>query len=214
MRLGDGMNKTNRLASVLVAVSLMAINCGGGGGSGFRTSVPGDKPLGSLSLSDAKALCMDTIAFVSMQFQSLNTKETQCRATGIEIAALSASGGAATDAQIQASCQAGYQLCQSAPADAGSTTGGSDAGAPASNCANAMAPATSCTATVAQYSACVSETTASLQNLFPPCDQLTKEKLATFTADAGTSGLTSGPACLAFQAACPGVNISSMTSPP
>jgi hypothetical protein len=207
------MNETSRIASLVVVVSLMVINCGGGSSSGFHTSVAGDKPLGSLSPSEAKTLCMDTATFVSMQFKSLNTKETQCRATGIAIAALTASGGSATDAQIQASCQAGYQLCQSAPADAGFTTGNADAGAPSLNCANAMAPAAPCTATVAQYSACASETTASLQNLFPPCNQLTRAKLATFTGDAGTSGQPSGPACMAFQAACPGVNIGSMTSP-
>jgi hypothetical protein len=208
------MNKTNRFASVVVAGSLVVIGCGGGSSSGFHTSVPGDKPLGSLSPTDAKALCMDTSVFVSMQVQSLNSKETQCRATGIAIAALGSMGGGATDAQVQAACQAGYLLCESAPADAGLTTGGADAGAPSLNCANAMAPAASCTATVAQYSACVTETTASLQNLIPPCNQLTKAKLATFTSDAGLSGQTSGPACIAFQAACPGVNISSMTSPP
>lgn len=208
------MNETNRLALLVVMASAIVINCGGGS-SGFHTSVPSDKPLGTLSPSDTKTLCMDTMTFVSMQVQSLNTKDNQCRAAGIAISTLTAGGANTTDAQIQASCQAVYQGCLSAPADAGFTTGGSDAGAPSLDCANAMAPAASCTATVAQYTACVSETTASLQNLFPPCNQLTKAKLAMFTGDAGapTSGQNPGPACMAFQAACPGVDIGAMTGP-
>ncbi|HEY2730795.1 MAG TPA: hypothetical protein VGK52_12715 [Polyangia bacterium] len=202
------MNKTNGCALLVVMVSSM-ISCGGGG-SGFHTSVPGDKPLSGLSPADAKTLCTDTGTFVTMQFQSLSTKETQCRATGIALAALSSNGGSATDAQLQAACLAGYQLCQAAPADAGFTTGGTDAGAPSVNCANAMAEGASCTATVAQYSACLGETTASLQNLFPPCNQVTKATLATFTGDGGTAGPAAGPACMAFQAACPGVSIGAM----
>jgi hypothetical protein len=34
--------------------------------------------------------------------------------------------------------------------------------------------------------------------------------LATFTGDGGASGPTAGPACMAFQAACPGVSVRSM----
>jgi hypothetical protein len=207
------MNETNRYASLVVAVSAMLISCGGGG-SGLHTSVPGDKPLGTLSPADVKMLCMDTATFVTMQFQSLNTRDTQCRAVGIAFAALAASGANATDAQIQQACQAGDQLCLSAPADAGFTAGGTDAGISSPNCANAMPFPAACTATVAQYTACVNEATASVQNLLPACNQLTKAKLATFTGDAGapTSGQTSGPACMTFQAACPGMNIGAMTS--
>jgi hypothetical protein len=201
--LRDRMKGTNGFAS-LVVVSLIAIDCGGGSGPVFHTSVQGYKPLSSLSQSEAKALCLDTEAFLSMPDQA------SCRAAGIFNAV---NVGAATDAQIQASCQAAYLLCQSAPADAGLTTGGADAGSPIFDCANAMPQAASCKATVAQYSACNNEMIAAVQNLYPPCDQLTKAKLATFTSGAGRHSLTSGPACTAFQAACPSVNISSLTSP-
>jgi hypothetical protein len=190
-------------AAFLAVVIIAAIGCGGGG-SGFSPSVPSDKPLGSLSTSDATKLCMDTASYLMSQTKALETKENQCRITGLALAALAAMDSTASDAMLQQACQAGYQLCETAPADGGFTTD-VDAGTSTIDCSNPTIPAT-CTATVAQYSACVNEQTAAIQSLFVPCNQLTKAKLMTFSGDDGGAS-TSGPACAAFQAACPGISM-------
>ena len=184
------------LLAVLVVVS--AIGCGGGGGSSFSTSVQGSKPLGTLSTTEAATLCKDTSSYLMAQTSALNSKENQCRATGLAFAALSSMGSSQTDAMIQQACQAGYALCESAPAD----DGGIDTTTTTVDCTNAMAPPATCTATVSQYSACLSEQIAVAQGLFTPCNQLTAAKLATLTSDGGTSA-SAGPACAAFDAACP-----------
>ncbi len=190
-------------AAFFAVVMVSAIGCGGGS-SGFSPSVPADKPLGSLATSDATKLCMDTASYLTSQTKALETKENQCRITGLTLASLAAMDSTVSDAMLQQACQAGYQLCETAPADGGFTTD-VDAGAPTFDCSNTMIPA-SCTATVAQYSACVNEETAALQSLFLPCNQLTKAKLTALSDNDGGAA-TSGPACAAFQAACPGLSM-------
>lgn len=208
-------------AALFIALSTLTVTagCGGGSGAGFHTSVPASKPLNTLSPSDVKALCMDMVTFLNMQIQAdLKNKDLECRGAGLGFAALAANSPNATDAQLQQACQVGYQLCLSAPADAGVSSGNIDAGVSGDECTNTSTPPASCTATVAQYTACVSEASSSVQDVLPPCNELTKAKLAMLTGDAGAPGggaSTAGPACMAFQAACPGVNIttSSMMSP-
>lgn len=193
-------------AAFFAVVIVSAIGCGGGS-SGFSPSVPGDKPLGTLSTSDATKLCMDTSSYLTSQTKALETKENQCRITGLALAALAAMNSTASDAMLQQACQAGYQLCETAPADGGFTTD-VDGGAPTIDCSNPTIPA-SCTATVAQYSACVNEQIAAIKNIFVPCNQLTNAKLMALSGDDGGAA-TTGPACTAFQAACPGFSM--MTS--
>jgi hypothetical protein len=147
---------------------------------------------------------MDTGSYLMSQTKALDTKENQCRITGLAFAALSAMGSTASDAMLQQACQAGYALCEAAPADGGLTSG-ADAGTSTLDCSNAMIPAT-CTATVAQYSACVNEQIAAIQGVFIPCNQLTSAKLMAISGNDGGAA-TSGPACTAFQAACPGLSM-------
>jgi hypothetical protein len=202
--------------SVLVLSFVMVVSCGGGGG--FHPSVAGSKPLGQLSDADSKALCTQTLTYLSAQLSGPSFVELECRAVGVGLASFSgvgsSTGANATDAQIQATCQAGYALCKASPPDAGVTSFGSDGGSPADSCANAMKPDPACTATVDQYTACVNESFATVQNTYPPCNQLTKAKLAMLTSpDAGAPGGNgaSGPACQAFEAACPGVSVNPTT---
>jgi hypothetical protein len=77
----------------------------------------------------------------------------------------------------------------------------------------ATAPPANCTATAGQYSACLTETVNKLQNTFPPCNQLTKGSLQMILAQAdGGTTVAAGPACTAFAAACPGINVTQQAS--
>jgi hypothetical protein len=198
------MRKLGVLSGIVLA---MVLGCGGGS-SGFNPGVPGNKPLGTLSPSEAKTLCTNTFAHVQQELNSSAGREGGCRAVGAYIA--STSGGAnATDLQIQFACTAGYTLCQQTLADGGAAALGGGADGGVDPCAATTTAPSTCTATVDQYSACVNENDDALLNTYPPCNQLTKAKLAMLTAaDGGITGAySSGPACAAFTAACPGVPV-------
>jgi hypothetical protein len=191
----------------------LSVDCGGGSsGSGFHTSVASNKPLNQLSSSETKQICTEAITYLTSPTSGFLTKETTCRAVGVELAALSGAGAAQSDAQIQAACQAGYAICEAS--DGGSDLQPGDGGAPADQCANPTPAPADCTATVAQYSACINELTAGVANLFPPCNQLTAAKAAALSGDGGAPTSTTGPACQAFEAACPDMTVgpSMMTS--
>jgi hypothetical protein len=190
-----------RRATAVFALAFV-LGCGGGG-SGFHPSVSGSKPFGQLTDPEAMKLCTETFTYFQAQIQAELNVETECRAVGALFASLSVNANT-TDAQVQATCQIGYNLCKSMPPDAGTTF---DAGSPSATCSMAMAPGATCTATVDQYTACINETSNATKDLFPPCNQLTKAKVAMLSADAGTTSAM-GPACTAFEAACPGVSAS------
>jgi hypothetical protein len=188
----------------LGAVLAIVVGCGGGG-SGFKPGVQGSKPLGELTPAEAKTLCESTTAHFRAQLASSSGREADCRVVG----ALVAANGAATapnDVQVQLLCTAGYSICLQTLADGGVPTAGGDGGT-ADPCASSTGvPA--CTATVDQYTACINETEASLAK-YPTCNQLTAAKLAELMAAPGgvLGGVTNGPACQAFTAACPGATI-------
>jgi hypothetical protein len=184
----------------LGAVLAIVVGCGGGG-SGFKPGVQGSKPLGELSPTEKETLCDSTSAHFRAQLASSSGREADCRVVG----ALVAANGAAmsqSDAQLQLLCSVGYSLCLQTLADGGVPNAGGDAGA-ADPCA-----VPNCAATVDQYSACVGEIESSVAK-YPTCNQLTMAKLAELMAAPGgvLGGVTNGPACTAFMAACPGATI-------
>jgi hypothetical protein len=189
-----------RRATTVLGLAFV-LGCGGGS-SGFHPSVSGSKPFGQITDPEAMKLCTETLTYLQAQLQKQFTVETECRAVGAFVASIGLTDQT-TDAQVQASCQIGYNLCKSMPPDAGVSF---DAGSTTATCSMATAPGGTCTATVDQYTACVNETANATNNLFPPCNQLTRAKVEMLAGgDAGATAM--GPACTAFQAACPGVSM-------
>ena len=188
-----------------LGVALVIVVGCGGGSSGFSPGVPGSKPLGDLSPSEAKTLCTSTNAHFRAQLASSAGRETDCRVVGAYVAS-SGAATAATDLQVSLICTVGYTACQQALADGGIPATGGDAGA--DPCADATTAAPSCTATVNQYTACINESEAALAK-YPTCSALTKAKLAELMAAPGgvLGAPANGPACQAFAAACPGFAI-------
>src|SRR5450755_4145163 len=156
----------NKLVGLVGFVVLVA-GCGGGSGSsgsGFNPGVQGSKPLDQLSAAEAQTVCQNAMAYVTAQLSTSALMEQECRATGIAFASLGASD-TSTDADLQQACAAGYQLCESSPADGGASVDtGSD------DCSTAMQQVAGCAATVDQYTACVNETISQLRSEFPACN--------------------------------------------
>ena len=205
------------------AVIVLAVGCGGNSGgssssTGFNPGVQGSKTLNQLSPADVQILCKNEEAYFTSPSTLFVTQDVTCRLAGLFVALLG-SDATSTDAEIQMMCQQGYSACVSDDGgvttadDGGVTTTDVDAGA-GSDCAGAMSAPADCTATVDQYTACLNEEIAELQNSAPACNELTQAKLAMFAsaADGGASMPMAGPACTAFQAACPGIAINETSS--
>jgi hypothetical protein len=213
------MRPSAALSSVFAGMVLVA-GCGGsssGSGSGFQSSAPANTPLDMLSAAQAMQLCMTSLAYIKTQVTSeIDSKDFQCRTTGILAAAIESSSTAGTtNAQLQTACTQAYNACLSAPADGG-VNGGLDAGTGTDNCSTAMSDLANCTATVGQYTSCVNGTVSAIQTAFPPCNQLTMATITALLSDGGSSSASgtdfSAPACMAISTACPGFTMSSMTS--
>jgi hypothetical protein len=205
---GGLMNRYSVSALVVIFVvgSGLVVGCGGGGtspGSGFNPGVSGGKTLETLTPAEVQTICKNEQTYFT---NSPGLKDATCREVGILAAAFQADD-TSTDAQIQALCTQGYMDCES-PDGGADSTGGDDGGT--NDCADATAP-TNCKATVDQYTACLTESLSTIESTFPACNTLTKAKLASSSAtDGGTTDAMSGPACTAFETACPGFNMDSM----
>lgn len=190
------------IVSTLV-LGVVVAGCGGGS-SGFSTGVPGNKPLGTLTPAEAKTLCMNALNYLQKQLTSGNFREQQCRAIGVGFASLGLTS-TTTDQAVQQACTAGYALCQTSLTADGGITFDNDGGT--DSCSTTDIPPT-CTATASQYEACVNESFSAANNIYPPCNQLTVAKAQMLLATDGGTVNTSGPACTAFEAACPGLDMS------
>lgn len=194
---------------VTVALALAgAAGCGGGSGGGaarFTTSVPGDKPLGSLTDAELATLCSDGANFAANPAIAMDG----CRLSAFLSTALTALFSPdATDASLQMSCAETYNQCLNPSVDGGA--GSADAGA-GSTC---MRPPANCTATVAEYTACINDETAQTHaaaSTVPNCSSVTLSNVA--PRDGGTTALTptAPTSCQVVQSKCSGLSDAAQT---
>ena len=184
-------------------VFIVVAGCGGGDGgpSTFDPSAPGGTPLNQLDATQATALCTEELTYEDNAFSPASQVEYTCRAAGYEAVGIGATTSS-TDAEIQAFCMAGYNACKSNPPMPAPSTD------IAMVCATAMATLPACTATVNQYAACINERARSVPKTLVPCSQVTKAKVLELllTPD--------GPACAAFNPACPALAASALMASP
>jgi hypothetical protein len=180
------------LRALAVLPLFLTLGCGGGGGGGFNPGVAGNKPLNTLSDAEVATLCKNADAYFS---SSPDIKEANCRTAGVFAVAFTASVGA-TDKQLQDACQTVYNQCIKAPASSSGGDGGTSNG-------TCNKPPASCTATVDQMTACLNELTATLKNSVPACNTLTVASLGASANPPDGGSDTTGPACKAYEAACP-----------
>jgi len=162
-----------------VLFSMILAACGGGGGPGtFSTSIPGDRPLNSLSSSELATLCSDASK------SSSGLKEDNCRLAGFLAASFQASS--ATDAELQAVCAQTTMSCLTRMP-----------------ICPTQVPA-NCTATVAELTACNNDSAAQLHALvskLPACGGINR---AAINANASVT-TSQGPepaSCLSYGAKC------------
>jgi hypothetical protein len=170
-------------------------NGGGGSGSGGSgVSLPGDKPLGTLSDSEVEQLCDDYEAFFSSGSFAASQQEFACLLSGVFLASLS---GPMTDAELQMACKAGYDECKQMPLEP-----------EPSECSK---PDASCTATVAEVEKCMKDSSQAFQDLvaeLPTCAELTltsEEPEMTEPMDP--------PSCVVVREKCPGFETPSSDLP-
>jgi hypothetical protein len=167
------------VTGVLFAMILAA--CGGSGGPGtFSTSIPGDRPLNSLSSSELATLCSDA----SKSFSSSGLKEDDCRLTGFLAASFQPSS--ATDPELQAVCAQATMSCLTRMP-----------------ICPTQVPA-NCTATVAELTACDNDSAVQMHALaskLPACGGINR---AAINANASVT-TSQGPepaSCLSYGAKC------------
>jgi hypothetical protein len=192
--------KTVRLSGALAIAAL--VGCGGsssGGGGGFTTSVPSGTKLTALTPAQAQQLCTDFDSYAA----KLDSKTNDCKESGFfaaEETELEYTSPAATDAQLQMSCTAGYNACLSA--DGGYTTSTSDC-----DPTNLGSEPTTCTATVGDATTCFNDLLTIENNFYasiPSCSSLTTASLnaaiAAMSTDGGAVALPAS--CTKFDATC------------
>ena len=178
--------------TALLPFLLLAVACGGDdgddkkndSGGDFTTSVPNDKPLGSLTDAESQQLCEDLSDYLSGSSFSADAQEVVCRSSGILAAVFSAPQ---TDAAARSACKTAYDECKAAPAESNQQCDKPDA---------------SCMATVDDYKACMADMPAYLDQVkgtFPSCAELT---LDDFDAIAGEPPATPA-SCAALDTKCP-----------
>src|SRR5262245_38047243 len=191
---GTSVLMTVFAGAAAVAVAGVAVgSCGGdAGGSGVNTSIPGNKPLNTLTQGEINTLCMDIgRSFANDQ----QIQQGSCKILAFTLTAFAAIDPSATDAQLQAACNEGYNACVSGG-------GAADAG----GAAMCTVPDGSCTATVAELTACAADSKVALQQSFsaiPACSAITRAGLD-MGADAGTPMQSAG--CMTFMTKSPGFN--------
>jgi hypothetical protein len=146
-----------------ITLVLLAQACSGedrrlGGEEPFETSLPGDKPIGSLSDGEAAQLCIDQVNY----FAQPALRADMCRMAGALAAGIAfAFAAQPNDAELRATCRSFYDECMNASADV-------------SECGNEKAPP-NCSATVSELAACVEDTGGvfdEIAQLMPDCDRL------------------------------------------
>lgn len=176
-----------RASLTVVVASVLVGSCGGdGGGSGggpFTTSVPGAKPINTLTAAEATTLCAD----IRRAYSASWTQEDICRFSAYYAAVFSASASTA-EAELKATCAAEYDACSAQGRSLGPAT-----------CA------TACAATVTELAKCVNDMKADLDRRLaeaPACAAVTREGVSTALEPAN---LPKPPAsCAALAMKCPG----------
>ena len=182
------MRKLRGFAGALVLGIVVACGgCGGDGGAAgtpISTSVPGNKPINTLTPAERGQLCADLAAWaMSGPFLTGGCNASAWLATYSEAMRMPS----ATDADLRTTCGELYAGCV--------------ANGVTSMCDQDM-PIT-CTATVSEYNACLVDGVEAFDRV-PACSALTRAALA-----GAVTRLTSGtatPACTAVQTKCPDAN--------
>ncbi len=189
----------------VLAIAIVGIGCGSSGSKGggnFSTTVPGNKPISSLTPSEQAQLCHDLD-----QWAQTSLQPSLCMTDAVLAAALGAAfDSSLSDAQIQMSCTQAYNQCL--------TSGQSpDAGA-TSSCQMGVSDPT-CMATVSEISTCLNDDTAVLAqqtNALPSCGALTRASLNTAAGTNSDAGAIEEPAsCKTVDTKCPGFSMPAMT---
>lgn len=169
-----------------LAVSGLLPGCGGGTGVGpFSTSVPGNKPLGSLTPAEADRLCQDRSKFISESTLEMDA----CRISAYITTRFQAeSMTALTDAELRMSCTDEYGQCATPDPGGGPVT--------------CDVPPAGCAATVSELVTCINDQTAQFRGIasqLPNCDAVTRAGLA------ATVDTTPPASCLAYLSKCAGI---------
>jgi hypothetical protein len=212
------MRNANLIVTALVG---FLGGCGGGSGGGptFTTSVPGEKPLGSLSNSELATLCGDFAKFAADPTNKVDT----CRLSAIvETAFTAIFTTGATDSSLQMSCAQTYDQCLNPIVDGGA--GSAEAGAASADAGagtidagagvSCMRPPANCTATVAEETACINDQTAqthALASKVPACSSVTLASVAPTDGGTSTTTLTEPASCQLLQSKCSGLSDAAQT---
>ena len=187
-----------RSLALLLAVALAG--CGDDKSSALSTGVDRNKPLGTVTPSEAQAICNATQTWTNQTITRDKQQQVTCRVTSNAIAALSArpavmGGPAVTDAQLQMTCQAAYAACTMRPAPEPGNTPPTCQAFPAS-----------CTATVGEYETCLNDVPPFLDMTLatlPTCEMLTRISILSVLNLPNTLPAS----CKTFQSKCAGVPI-------
>ncbi len=173
-----------RISGLSLAVAIISVGCGDGGGAGresIPTSVPGNKRLSDLTPAERGQYCADIGAWaMSGPFLTAGCDVDAWLAAYLQ----SVAEPAATDADLRTTCAGIYAQCV--------------ANGVTINC-DTSTPST-CTATVSEYDACVVEDVAALGEL-PGCSAVTRASVAPALDSLMSRSLS--PMCMAVAAKCP-----------
>jgi hypothetical protein len=150
------------LVVLVAALGLASPSCGGDKATsgGFTTSVPGDKPLPTLTPGEASTLCID----VARAYAGAHTQEDICRFLAYYAAVFA---GSSTQAELQAACTMTRDMC---------LRDGGTLGPP-----GCEMPSADCTATVTDLGRCVNDNKKNVDQqvaMAPTCDLVTPERVA------------------------------------
>jgi hypothetical protein len=185
----------HKLSTFVAAVSFTLVTgfaCGGEDEKDDGFSLPDSTVLGTLTDAQSQTLCTETKAYLSSSGLEQDFHEISCRFAGLTAAGQAAMGGQLGDQALQDACQNAFEVCAVGNTPIGCAT---------------FTP--SCMATVGDYKACLTEADAvSAEGLMmlPACDQVTLVKLLSLL-QAGEGAIPPTPACDAFEAKCPDVDI-------
>jgi len=172
-----------RVIGLFLAVAIVSVGCGDGGGAGpdaIPTSVPGNKRLSDLTPAERGQYCADVAAWaMSGPFLTAGCNVDAWLAAYLQ----SVAEPAATDGDLRTTCAGIYTQCV-----ANGVTITCD-----------TMPST-CTATVSEYDTCVVESVTALGEL-PGCSAVTRASLG--PAIDSLMNQSVSPMCMAVAAKCP-----------
>jgi hypothetical protein len=123
------------------------------------TSLPGDKPISSLSPDDQRTFCEDRIQYMSSRVSDQDRQKIHC-----SLAAGGIGDGPVDTGRARAACSQIYQACMSVPAQEEQTS-----------CTDFVTNASSCQATVDEASSCAEAQADALQEMASKADDVCKD---------------------------------------